>query len=335
MYNTPTSSSSFNDTEESKYTVADILSSMANGEPLTSAFSGAVPFSTSTAPMVSTPLLTPTTLASLEQTFIELQSVPSGTTTAQNLSRQSGFVPPAVDQATSDYGDYDDDSDWLPTEAKRPRTAHTSVIVQASSTTGRRTGPRRSRDEKLNPEEEEKRKQRRERNKLAAARCRQRRVDLTNNLIQETEDLEEEQAELQQDIQSLQQQKEQLEFLLQAHKPRCQVSGGNQVKIKTEPEEGPQDLVIKHLPQAIKAEPTESCTSRPTSLPISSSVTEATGVTINTPSSVLLGLDSMVDGHTGLTPLTGPTCSSQVHRNSTDSSSGNENLASPTRLVSL
>mgnify|MGYP001613232853 CR=1 FL=1 len=35
----------------------------------------------------------------------------------------------------------------------------------------------------LTPEEAERRKVRRERNKLAAAKCRQRRVDLTNRLI--------------------------------------------------------------------------------------------------------------------------------------------------------
>ena len=36
----------------------------------------------------------------------------------------------------------------------------------------------------LSPEEEERRKVRRERNKQAAAKCRQRRVDHTNELIQ-------------------------------------------------------------------------------------------------------------------------------------------------------
>ena len=66
-----------------------------------------------------------------------------------------------------------------------------------------------------------KRSVRRERNKVAAAKCRQRRVDHTNRLINETENLEEEKASLENEIQTLQQQKEQLEFLLKAHKPMC------------------------------------------------------------------------------------------------------------------
>uniref|UniRef100_A0A8C4XKU7 FosB proto-oncogene, AP-1 transcription factor subunit n=1 Tax=Falco tinnunculus TaxID=100819 RepID=A0A8C4XKU7_FALTI len=45
-----------------------------------------------------------------------------------------------------------------------------------------RARPRRSREETLTPEEEEKRRVRRERNKLAAAKCRNRRRELTDRL---------------------------------------------------------------------------------------------------------------------------------------------------------
>ncbi|GFY67886.1 hypothetical protein TNIN_315551 [Trichonephila inaurata madagascariensis] len=44
-------------------------------------------------------------------------------------------------------------------------------------------------DEKLSPEEEERRIIRRERNKLAVARCRKRRMELTSNLMNETDGL--------------------------------------------------------------------------------------------------------------------------------------------------
>jgi len=70
-------------------------------------------------------------------------------------------------------------------------------------------------------DEREKRRVRRERNKLAAAKCRNRRRDLTEELIAQTEDLEEEKAGLEAEIASLQAQKEQLQFILQAHKPAC------------------------------------------------------------------------------------------------------------------
>merc|ERR1719369_1801762 len=95
------------------------------------------------------------------------------------------------------------------------------------------TGPLRRKipDTELNPNEREKRKVRRERNKLAAAKCRQKRVDQTNELVAETEVWEEKNATLQNEIAKLEKQKEQLEFLLQAHKPMCRVAHNNSMNV--------------------------------------------------------------------------------------------------------
>ncbi|XP_051502247.1 fos-related antigen 2-like isoform X1 [Myxocyprinus asiaticus] len=82
---------------------------------------------------------------------------------------------------------------------------------------------RRKRDEQLTPEEEEKRRVRRERNKLAAAKCRNRRRELTEMLQGETEKLEEEKADLQKEIETLQKEKDKLEFMLVAHNPVCKL----------------------------------------------------------------------------------------------------------------
>ncbi|XP_075993711.1 fos-related antigen 2 [Genypterus blacodes] len=82
---------------------------------------------------------------------------------------------------------------------------------------------RRKRDEQLTPEEEEKRRVRRERNKLAAAKCRNRRRELTEMLQGETEKLEEEKADLQKEIETLQKEKDKLEFMLVAHNPACKL----------------------------------------------------------------------------------------------------------------
>ncbi|CAL1574671.1 unnamed protein product [Knipowitschia caucasica] len=82
---------------------------------------------------------------------------------------------------------------------------------------------RRKRDEQLTPEEEEKRRVRRERNKLAAAKCRNRRRELTELLQGETEKLEEEKADLQKEIETLQKEKDKLEFMLVAHNPVCKL----------------------------------------------------------------------------------------------------------------
>ncbi|KAM9318999.1 protein FosB isoform 2-T2 [Pholidichthys leucotaenia] len=86
-----------------------------------------------------------------------------------------------------------------------------------------RTRSRRTRDESLTPEEEEKRRVRRERNKLAAAKCRNRRRELTDRLQSETDLLEEEKAELEAEISELQKEKERLEFVLVAHQPNCKI----------------------------------------------------------------------------------------------------------------
>ncbi|XP_030825491.1 protein fosB [Camarhynchus parvulus] len=82
---------------------------------------------------------------------------------------------------------------------------------------------RRGREETLTPEEEEKRRVRRERNKLAAAKCRNRRRELTDRLQAETDQLEEEKAELESEIAELRKEKERLEFVLVAHAPACKV----------------------------------------------------------------------------------------------------------------
>ncbi|XP_058489773.1 protein fosB isoform X1 [Solea solea] len=96
-----------------------------------------------------------------------------------------------------------------------------------------RTRSRRTRDESvsddgdvgvlLTPDEEEKRRVRRERNKLAAAKCRNRRRELTDRLQSETDILEEEKAELEAEISELQKEKERLEFVLVAHQPNCKI----------------------------------------------------------------------------------------------------------------
>uniref|UniRef100_A0A8D0GNV7 FOS like 2, AP-1 transcription factor subunit n=1 Tax=Sphenodon punctatus TaxID=8508 RepID=A0A8D0GNV7_SPHPU len=92
------------------------------------------------------------------------------------------------------------------------------VIKTIGTTVGRRR-----RDEQLSPEEEEKRRIRRERNKLAAAKCRNRRRELTEKLQAETEELEEEKSVLQKEIAELQKEKEKLEFMLVAHGPVCKI----------------------------------------------------------------------------------------------------------------
>lgn len=139
-------------------------------------------------PTRTTPTLTPTTLRSIEQTFLEL------TSESASHSREAGFVPPLVEPSQ-------------PTPAQTQNTATHHILaaghpapVAAANTTlvephqtqpqpqqpARRNmgGRRPTRTIGMTPEEEERRQIRRERNKMAAARCRKRRMDHTNALLE-------------------------------------------------------------------------------------------------------------------------------------------------------
>uniref|UniRef100_H2YSV4 BZIP domain-containing protein n=1 Tax=Ciona savignyi TaxID=51511 RepID=H2YSV4_CIOSA len=85
---------------------------------------------------------------------------------------------------------------------------------------------RKFQDHELSPAEASKRHVRRERNKIAAAKCRNRRRELTDRLQGETDHLEDHQSLLHQEIMALQQEKDQLEFLLAAHSPQCKAGIG-------------------------------------------------------------------------------------------------------------
>ncbi|KAM9732604.1 protein FosB isoform 2-T2 [Menidia menidia] len=137
------------------------------------------------------------------------QSVSTGTTT---MTQPVSLVDPYDMPGPS----YSSGSGFTPPSSDTPGPAP-GPIRQS------RARSRRTRDESLTPEEEEKRRVRRERNKLAAAKCRNRRRELTDRLQSETDILEEEKAELEAEISELQKEKERLEFVLVAHQPNCKI----------------------------------------------------------------------------------------------------------------
>lgn len=187
----------------------------------------------------------------------------------------------------------------------------------------------------LSDEEEERRKLRRERNKLAAARCRKRRLDQTNMLQDETDELEDKKSELQQEIQLLQQQRDELEFLLATHKSMCRrrqhptaaaaaVTNIPATTTATTTNSNTHVRLVK-TESLVKEEPMESEDApavkqgggaagrprRPTSLDVApvalrTPTVADLGVPIETPSAGLRGLnfESMMEGGTGLTPVT-------------------------------
>ncbi|XP_056125301.1 protein c-Fos isoform X2 [Rhinichthys klamathensis goyatoka] len=125
-----------------------------------------------------------------------------------------------------------DISSVSPCRHEKPQSSsHSTDAKPARKTfTGRRKGVK----DQLTPEEEERKRIRRERNKLAAAKCRNRRQELTNSLQAETDSLEEDKAALQSEIANLLKEKERLELILSAHKPHCKLSEEREAETETE-----------------------------------------------------------------------------------------------------
>ncbi|OCT81685.1 fos-related antigen 1 isoform X2 [Xenopus laevis] len=117
---------------------------------------------------------------------------------------------------------------------------------------------RRRNGEHLSPEEDERRQVRRERNKVAAAKCRNRRKELTDYLQAETDKLEEEKSTLHKEIAELQKQKDKLELIFEVHQPLCKfpASSNHNVQqvdksrlVKEEPHEEPPRGPKVNLPR--------------------------------------------------------------------------------------
>ncbi|XP_057715813.1 protein c-Fos isoform X2 [Corythoichthys intestinalis] len=108
-------------------------------------------------------------------------------------------------------------------EAQSSRRQNRATPIRESRNKGK-NAVRKAKAEQLSPEEEEKKRIRRERNKMAAAKCRNRRRELTDTLQAETDKLEEEKASLETEIANLLKEKERLEFILATHQPACQMS---------------------------------------------------------------------------------------------------------------
>lgn len=151
-----------------------------------------------------------------------------------NIIHGGTFIPPSVTSPNSSYSGVVNNSRVnngisVVNSMQRGMVGGTRVVTELDLlriTSG--TSRRRIKDDELSPDERDKRRVRRERNKLAAAKCRQRRVDHTNVLVEETEGWEEKNADLEGEISKLQQQKEQLEFILEAHKAMCgKIGKGN------------------------------------------------------------------------------------------------------------
>jgi fos-like antigen len=171
---------------------------------------------------LTTPTLTPTTMRNIEQSILD------STPYVEDQEEVGSFIPPlptCINLVTSNWqgGSISTKLDAVDTseeDVKSTRKSNKKMGKSHKSGGGRRP----KMDKNISPEEEERRRLRRERNKLAAARCRKRRVDHTNQLVEETQNLESKKSRLQDQITKLQAEREELEFILSAHNPNCSKS---------------------------------------------------------------------------------------------------------------
>ncbi|CAL9692381.1 unnamed protein product [Knipowitschia caucasica] len=103
---------------------------------------------------------------------------------------------------------------------------------------------KKTKKEQISKEEEERRRIRRERNKIAAAKCRNRRKELIDTLQAETDLLEDEKTGLQTEIADLLKEKERLEQILGSHRSPCKRP------VDENSEEEPEDCLSSPQPQS-------------------------------------------------------------------------------------
>merc|ERR1712001_773375 len=159
-----------------------------------------------------------------------------------------------------------------------------------------RANKRKAEEELMDPEEDEKRSMRRNRNRLAAARCRQKRLDQIQTLQVEVNNWELKNRSLEEEVVALKAEKEELQYILAAHRSTCAL------QVKVEPateEEAPVFVQVQPCEETVKPQRPE----RPGSLSLTPlTVNNIEGVPISTPSNGILSFTSLLEGRTGLTP---------------------------------
>merc|ERR1719193_341928 len=283
----------------------------------------------------------------------------------------AGFAPPVVTTTVSAGGRTYvnlDSKNWQggTTTVVTPSSAaplfadlqsHTMMEERKVNRGGGRKSASLKDEELLCPEEEERRRVRRERNKLAAARCRKRRVDQTETLQDEVSMGESKKKALQEQIQQLQEEKTQLAFILEAHKSVCSrvssesaldvkpITSEPRVLVKAEPEI--HHSTVRHLThaEAMEADNQQVTVTttvrlaahqkpkRPSSLLVGngSNSLSSLNIPIETPTNVMNQLDfnALMDGRTGLTP-TNILTPIMVNMTTSSSSSSSGLLQTPT-----
>jgi len=216
--------------------------------------------------------------------------------------------------------DLDDDEEYQPKAKKRMQTRNAgnkrtviNVNNHNNNDAARKEPAKRKRKgnmkddyDDLPPTERQRLIMRRERNKQAAARCRQRREDLTQSLMTEVKMWEGKKNDLEEEIRQLRSQKEELEYILQAHSSTCGLmttqtrNPAPVVAVKSEP-----GVIVESIEAQYMTEQQRRHRPSKLSIPISNgSYLEQSGpegILIETPSTVIPCFDNFMTS-SGLTP---------------------------------
>jgi hypothetical protein len=215
---------------------------------------------------------TPTTLTRMQNAFCDLNNDLA-------VAHCSSSGQPFSNGNQSDSSDFDDDdssqdSNSMMANSRKRKMSSESITMTTNGAVEQKPprklpGPRPKRTlEEMTPIEAERRKRRRERNRNAATKCRQRRLEQTNELLNETEQLEQEALKLEREIANLRRQKNQLEFVLESHKSTCKAA----VPLLIVPQAASAQAVKYEAKPAAPPVSTISHVNRPNSLPISLAV---------------------------------------------------------------
>lgn len=154
-----------------------------------------------------------------------LSYMPPVTATAQNALPQ--MESPFYSSASSNYSASPVPSMAAAVAAPDAVFGRGPVIVPSATVQPlkpRRKGGRKPKNDPLPPHLEERRRLRRIRNKEAAQKCRERRLEQTQDLLQQIDQLERQTRYFEETINRMREFKDQCEFVLNAHKNNCNMN---------------------------------------------------------------------------------------------------------------
>ena len=240
------------------------------------------------------------------------------------------FDPPATitlkvekddfSEEDQEFDQDEDDEEYQPKAKKRMQTRNAGnkrTVVNFNNNNDdaarkepakrKRKGNMKDDYDDLPPTERQRLIMRRERNKQAAARCRQRREDLTQSLQIEVKMWEGKKNDLEEEIRQLRSQKEELEYILHAHSSTCGLMTTQSrnpapvVAVKSEPGVIVESIEAPYMTQQQQKRHRPSNLSIPISTGSYLEQSGPEGVLIETPSTVIPCFDNFMTS-SGLTP---------------------------------